>query len=148
MPALCLDGARDVPLRDVGNFVCNDAGQLRLVGGGGDQAVVHADEPAGQREGVDVPFADHEEREALLRILNLGCDLAAKVLDVVGDLWVLENQPLIAQPAHHHQAELVLVVDRQGGIGPGADVRQIVRALGEGGRRAQRQQGQQGGAED
>ena len=65
LAALRADAARDVPLRDVRDFVRQHAGELRFVARGEHQPVVHADEAAGQREGVDGAVAHEEEVEAL-----------------------------------------------------------------------------------
>ena len=61
LAALRANAPRDVPLRDVRDFVRQHAGELRFVARGEHQPVVHADEAAGQRERVDRVVAHEEE---------------------------------------------------------------------------------------
>ena len=125
--ALRTHAPRDVPLRDVRDFVRQHAGELRLVARGQHQPVVHADEAAGQREGVDGVVAHEEELEALRGISGgLGDDARAERLQVLGGLRVVEDLALVAQLAHDLQADAVFVVERQRRGGGAADVGQVV----------------------
>jgi hypothetical protein len=125
--ALRGDAAGNVPLRDVRNFVSQHTGQLALVLGLQEQAAVYADEAAGQREGVDAVVPDHEEVEALRAIVGLAGQPETQRADVLGDFRVLQDLVLVAQPAHDHAPDLVLVLQRQRGLRRAADVGQILR---------------------
>ena len=54
---------RDVARRDVGNFMRHHAGHLRLFISRQNYAGVHVEEPAGQREGVDVVRVNDFDRK-------------------------------------------------------------------------------------
>ena len=136
--ALGLDPARDVALRDVRDLVCEDAGQFAFVARLEQQPRVHADEAAGQREGVDRLVADHEEVERAAAVLRLARELEAERLDVFAHLRVLEQRAGFAHLAHDHAPEPVFVLDRQRLLRRSAHFGQVVlRGLCKPGRRAQ-----------
>ena len=127
LPALRAHAARDVTLRDVRDLVRQHAGELRFVARGEHQAVVHADEAAGQREGIDGVVAHEEELETLRRIARgLRDDARAERLQIFRGLGVFDDLAFVAQLAHDLQADVVLVVERQRGGGRAADVGQVV----------------------
>lgn len=130
LSALCLDGARDVALRHVCDFVGEDAGELRFGVGGRDQSDVDADESAGQGKRIDAVIFDHVEIESMLGVGGLRGDTTAETLDVVVHLRIFEDQAPLAQCAHHRETDLEFVVERQRGVGPGADIRQLDSILG------------------
>ena len=98
------------------DFMRQDTRQLGLITCGQDQAMVHADEPARQCEGVDAVVAHPEEIEALCRIAGgLGHQSRTQCLQVFGGLRVFEDLAFVAQLADHLQADAVFLVQRQGG---------------------------------
>ena len=131
--SLRLDAARDVSLRDVRDFVRQDGRELALALGLEQQAGVNADESARQRERVDRRIADQEEREVAVAVVRHAREAQAERLQVLADLRVLEHAARIAEPAHHHAADAVLVLEAEGGLGRRAHLRQLVldRLLGE-----------------
>src|SRR5690606_32082890 len=86
LAALRGDAARDMPLRDVRDFVGQDARRLAFVLGLEQQPDIHADEAAGQSEGVDGRILDHEEVEALRAVVRMAGQAMAERGDVFGDL--------------------------------------------------------------
>ena len=130
LPAVGMHGPRNVTLGDVGDLVCDDAGQLVLVSSGLDQARVHADVAAGQGEGVDVGVVHDEECERVVSVISLRGDAVADIVDVLGDLRIFDDCTAEANIAHDLPANLRL--DRLGKhrVGGATHVRQldIVRA--------------------
>ena len=127
LPPLRADSARDVPLRDVRDFVGEYAGELRFVARGQHQSVVHADESAGQRERVDGVVVHEEERETLCRIAGgLGDDARPQRLQIFSGLGVFDDLALVTQLAHDLQPDVELVVERERRGGRAADVGQVV----------------------
>ncbi len=81
--------------------------------------------PPGQREGVDARVAHGEEREAVRALVGLARQAHAERLQVLVDFRVLDDLAGLAQLAHDHEADLVLVGERQRRAGGRADVRQL-----------------------
>ncbi len=128
-----LDRARDVALRDVGQLVRHDAGQLAFAAHRGQQARVDAEVAAGQGEGVDARVADHEHGE--LGRLGLGRRHQApgQRRDVIADFGVLEDVVMRIQLRGDARADLFLLGRRQRHVGGLADARQVHgRGLGGG----------------
>ncbi len=117
-------------LGDVRDFVRQHARQLRFVACGQHQAVVHADEAAGQREGVDGVIAHEEELEPLRGIAGgLGDDARAECLQVFAGFRIVDDLALVAQLPDDLQADAVFVIQRQGRGSRAADVGQVITRL-------------------
>ena len=91
---------------------------------------MHADEAAGEGEGVDVRVIDHEELETLAAVIGLGGDAAADFIDVLGDQRILDDRAALAELRHDRAANLGLFRLGQHRVGRAAHVRQldVVRA--------------------
>ena len=76
--------ACDVPLRHVRDLVREHSGELVLVVRREQQAGVHADIAAGQRERVDLVLFDEEEVKLEIAVVRVARDLAAERADVFG----------------------------------------------------------------
>jgi hypothetical protein len=126
-------------LRDVRDLVREHTRELGLVARRENEAVVHADEAARQRERVDRIVAYEEKGEALCRIAaRLSDDAGTERVQVFGGFGVFDDLAFIAQLTHDLQADAVFVIDRQRRGGRAADVGQVVaRVLREGGGRQQ-----------
>ena len=145
---LARDAARDVPLRHVRHFVPEHRGQLVAGDGDGDQPEVHADEAAGQGEGVDARVA-HQERLPGEALIDVGGDVAEPAAGghqrLPHRLQVLEQQGVVdvvridLDLAHDLVADLALGADAEvGGIGI-AERGQVVLRRGRLQHRAQRE---------
>ena len=101
------------------------AGQFVFVTSRLEQTGVHADEAAGQGEGIDIRVVDNEEREALAAVIGLCGDAAADFVDVLGDQRIFDDGAGLPDLRHDGAAESRLVGLRQDGIGRAAHVRQL-----------------------
>src|SRR5712672_1646101 len=123
--------------------------QVRFGLGEQDESGIHADEAAVGREGIDLGGADDEILEVLVIIARLRRQPRAQVLDVIGQLGILQDQLLAAQFAHRHEPDLVLIGLAEYRILRRAHVRQLAgyRAgvAGGVGAAGQQQTGQEGG---
>ncbi len=121
--------AHQVALRDVRRLVREHARELVLVGGREEQAAVDHDESARHREGVDDRIAHHGVVELMLSLLGAAREAVAELLDVVGDLRVLEHDPLRAHLPRPRLADLELLLQRHGGGGRTAEIGQVLLLL-------------------
>ena len=87
------DHARNVALRDMRGFMREHAGELVLVGGREEQPAVDRDEATRHGEGIDLRVAHDEVGELVLAFLSATREPMSDVLQVLGDLGVLENEP-------------------------------------------------------
>jgi len=126
------DLARDVVLGDVRDLVRHDARQLRLGGGGEEQALMDEDEAARDGEGVDAVVLDHEEVEVAPAHGALRGQLLPEALQVVGDLRVVHEGALVTQLPAHHLPEPVLIAVRDHLLGGAAEVGQVGAGGGRG----------------
>jgi hypothetical protein len=88
--------AHQMALRDVRRLVRQHTRELVLVRGHEEQAAVDHDEAARHGEGIDDRIAHHGVVELVLSFLGVAREAVAELLDVVGDLGVLEHEPLRA----------------------------------------------------
>ena len=94
-----------------------------------EQAAVDHDEAARHREGVDDRIAHHGVVELVLALLGVAREAVAELLDVVGDLGVLEHEPLRAHLPRPRLADLELLLEGYGGGGGAAEIGQILLLL-------------------
>ena len=103
--------------------------------------------PPGSANALMRVVLDDEEVEALRAVVRLARQARAERADVLGDLGVFEDLILVAQAAHDHAADLVLVFQAEHGLRRAADVRQVLglgeaargRAQGQGSARSKQQ---------
>src|SRR5690349_4112133 len=126
-------------LRDVRDFVRKHARQLGLALCGQDEPGMHADEPAGQRERVDLRVAYQEEFEILTRVRALRGEAVAERIDVVGSLRIVVEAAVRADLAHDVLTELALLDRGESGLRHVTEVRQ---SLGQDARNGEQQQQQ------
>ena len=105
---LVLQHAGDVVLGDVPHLVPQHAGQLGFAAGHGQQARMHADEPARQGEGVDAVVAHDEEQERLATCRSGAGEPAAEAVDEVVHLGIVVDGAVGTQLAHHRLAQTTL----------------------------------------
>ena len=105
---LVLQHAGDVVLGDVPHLVPQHAGQLGFAAGHGQQARMHADEPARQGEGVDAVVAHDKEQERLATCRFGASEPAAEAVDEVVHLGIVVNGAVETQLAHHRFAQAAL----------------------------------------
>ncbi len=121
-----MDPAGNVTLGDVRDFVRQHARQLILRARRVEQSRVDADEPAGQGERVDHRAVDHEERKLVVAVgIGLRGQAIADLVDIFGDLGILDDFAAGADLRHDRAAQAILLVLGQDGVGGAADVRQI-----------------------
>ncbi len=118
--------ARNVPLRDVGRLVGEDARQLILTAGCEHEAAVDRDEAARPRPGIDLGVAYDEIVELVLALLGMAGEPVAEFLDVFADLRILEDLAGVAHAADDHQADAVFVIQGNGRIRGAAQFRQFL----------------------
>ena len=123
---LVLEAARDVPLRDVRHLVREHGRELALLVRLEQQPGVDADEPAGQGERVDRGVADQEEIEVAVAVVGEAREAQAQRLHVLADLGVFHDRARVAQAAHDHAADAVLVLEAERGLGGRAHLGQLV----------------------
>ena len=82
---------RGMPQGDVPNLMGEDTGHLGLVVGRGDEAGVHIDGPAGQREGVDVGVGNDLKRVRVVRRGRCVGETLANAGDVRGESLLLDD---------------------------------------------------------
>ena len=75
---------------DVGNLVRHHSGELGLFLRAQDQAAVHIEEAAGQREGIHLVGINHLNGEGHLRI-GIAHQVLPHAVDVFGDDWVIDH---------------------------------------------------------
>ncbi len=114
-------------LRNMGDFVRDDAGQFVFPLGGQQQAGVDADKIVRQGEGVDGGAANRKKVERRAVLVGVGHDALADGIEVGGQLHVIQNHVALAQLAHHLQPHAPLLIGTEIGFGRIAHVRQIQR---------------------
>ena len=105
---LVLQHAGDVVLGDVPHLVPQHAGQLGFAASHGQQARMHADEPARQGEGVDAVVAHDKEQERLATCRFGASEPAAEAVDEVVHLGIVVDGAVGTQLAHHRFAQAAL----------------------------------------
>ena len=105
---LVLQHAGNVVLSDVPHLVSQHAGQFGFAAGHGQQARMHADEPARQGEGVDAVVAHDKEQERLATCRFGASEPAAEAVDEVVHLGIVVNGAVGTQLAHHRFAQTAL----------------------------------------
>ncbi|MEO6186984.1 MAG: hypothetical protein ABIP38_08430 [Steroidobacteraceae bacterium] len=115
---------RNVPLHHVADFVRHHARQFRLGIGEQHQSRMHGNEATWQCKCVDAAVAHSEEGQALFALLGLDTNPAPQSLQVVGGFRIFQYQVLVAQVAHDHATDLVLICAADDRIGRAAQIRQ------------------------
>ena len=110
---LISDRARDVVLGDVGDFVREHRGKLRLGLSQKNEAGVDPDKSSGQRERVDVVVGDGKEFEVEARAGNRGHQPIAELVQVAVDLGIVHVSARQPELANDRLAELPLLWGRQ-----------------------------------
>ena len=130
LPAVGMDGPRDMALCHMGNLVRDHAREFILAAGGLDQPGVYTDIAAGQGKCVDVRVVHDEEREGVIAIVGLRRDAMPDVIDVLGNLSVFDDGAAQANIAHDLPPDLRLDRLREDSIRRAAHVGQldVVRA--------------------
>ncbi len=114
--------ARQMMLGDVRDLVAQYGCEFRFALCQQDQSRVDADESAGHGEGVDRAIIDHEEFEGFAGLAAVGDQPAAKAVQVIGDLRIVEILLAGADLEHALFADLALHLRRDHGL---RDVSQI-----------------------
>ena len=81
-----------VPANDVPDLVTDCTRELVEVLGAVDEAAIHIDEAAGQREGVDLFAVDHEESPVEIGALGRLRDGQSELLDIVSDRRIANDR--------------------------------------------------------
>ena len=105
---LVLQHAGNVVLGDVPHLVPQHAGQLGFAAGHGQQARMHANEPARQGKGVDAVVAHDKEQERLAACRFGAGEPAAEAVDEVVHLGIVVDGAVGTQLAHHRFAQAAL----------------------------------------
>ena len=111
-----VDRAREVVLRDVRDFVREHACELGFGLREQDEPGVDADEPAGQRERVDLRVGHAEELEVLLDVRRRGDEPVPELVQVIVDLGIVDVPAACAKLAHDRLAELAFLRRRKIGL--------------------------------
>ena len=125
-----LEGAVEMVLGDMADFMGDNACQLAFVAGDVDQARVHADIAARRRECVDLCVPHDEEREMVLRPVARGDETVAQVVDVLVEQGIVDGHVQRMHLAQHHGAVFVGLPRADEGVGGAAQVRQANVVLG------------------
>ncbi len=105
--------ARQVMLRDVGDFMCQHRGQFRFALRGKDKPAVHPNKAAGQCEGVDAVVVEDKKFKRLPRLVAVGDQLIAELIEVVADLGIVQIALVGANFEHALLAYLSFLLRRQ-----------------------------------
>ena len=119
-----MHGPGDVPLRNVGDFVRQDTGELVFVARGRDQARVNTDVAAWQSKRVDRRVVDDEEVEFVVAVVGMRGEPVADGLHILRDLGIVDDNALAANFAHDRPAKTCFLGAREHRIGRAADIRQ------------------------
>ena len=129
---ICLRGlARRMAQRDVRDLVREDARELAFILHGREQAAVHVDVAAGQRERVDLRIGHREEFEVLLDVLRSRDDTMTELVQIIVDLGIVHVAAGGAELADHCFAELSLLRRRQVRLGGVAEIGQRLGRHGQ-----------------
>ncbi len=112
----------NMALRDMRDFVGDDAGELIFVPGCIDQAGMNTDIASGHGKGIDTRVVHDEECEFVVAFVGLRRQAVADVIDVLGNLRVFDHLAAHANTAHDCTPDLRLLGLVQHGIGRAAHV--------------------------
>jgi len=118
--------ARDVPLRDVRDFVAQHPYELRFRLRRQEQARVHSDETTWQGERVDRAVLQREEREIHARIRTDRYQPIADPVEVVRDVRIIEIGRRRTYLTHDPVADRTLLAERKRRLGRIAQFGKIV----------------------
>ena len=121
---LGLDGANQVILCDVRDFVREYRRELVLGLRRRDQARIDADETARQRERVDLRVAHDEECESLVGLRTVRDELVAERVEIVREQRIVQHAVLVAQLMQDIETILALLLGRSDLPGRAAEIGQ------------------------
>ena len=98
--ALSFDHACDVALRDVADFVADDARELALVARGDDRGRMYGNEAAGERKRVERVVADREKEKVVGARFGVAHELIAEVVQVFRDFRIRHEGRIRANGIH------------------------------------------------
>ena len=117
-----VDRPRNVPLRDVGDFVRDDSCEFVLVPGCLEKSRMHANVAAGQGKGVDSRVLHGEKRELVIAFVRLGRNPAADGVEVLGYQGIFHDLAAVADVAHDHAPDLSLGAVVENRVGRAAEI--------------------------
>ena len=120
-----MNGARNMALCNVCNFVSQYTREFILTARRLKQTCMDTDEAAGQSKGVDTVVVNDEEREVDITVVGLCRNSVAHFIDVFGNQRIFDNTAAVHDVTHDRTAESCLFIGRENRVGRASHVRQL-----------------------